>query len=220
MENIKNRNIIIGIVVLVLVGGAMVWYAWNKTDDPAHYEIPGAPQEVVNTPQRLEFTYYGGLEGYTLLESTEDTNLGDPLLVKAYTIVDTERYMETETTEGIGDRIPAITILVFDAATSTEATSTATGTATSTDTEPKTLLRDFAESHSGYTAYGLRTGDAEDVRLDNIGAIRFTSTGPFASETYVVEHRNKYYVIIGQYESEESEERRAFQKLLTQIYFL
>jgi hypothetical protein len=211
----NNRTIIIGLVLVVLAIAVVAWYAWDRTDDPAHYEIPGSPERVTNTPQNLEFTYYGGDNGYTLLESWEDTDFGDPELVKAYTIVKTADYAANGgTPAGVGNQVPAITILVFD-----EATSTATTTGTSTEPAGPTL-REWAESKSGFTAYGLKTGEPEDVRIDNVTAIRYTSEGPFPSETYVLNHRNKYYVIIGQYPSADSDIRKAFEKLLTQVYFL
>ena len=219
MEQQSTRNIVIGIIVLLLAG-VVAWYYFGRTpDSPAYFEIPGEPQQVSNPPQRLEFTYYGGPDGYTLLESLEDTNFGDPNLVKAYTLVETDRYMETQSTEGIGDRIPAITMLVFEKPDTATTTSAATGTASTTEAVGPTL-REWAEEHSGFTAYGLRTGEAEDTRLDNVSAIRFTAQGPFMSETYVVESRGKYYVLVGQDENEDSEIRRAFEKLLTPFYFL
>jgi hypothetical protein len=213
----NNRTIIIGLAVVVLAIAGVAWYAWHKTDDAAHLDIPGEPERVTNEPQSLEFTYYGGPDGYTLLESWEDTDLGDPNLVKAYTIVKTADYTANGgTPTGVGNKIPAITILVFNEASSTVATTTGS----STEPVPGPTLREWAEAHRGFTAYGLKTGDAVDARVDNVGAISYTSEGPFASETYVVKYRNKYYVIIGQYQTLESDIRKAFEKLLTQIYFL
>lgn len=221
----RNNLIVGGIIVILLIVG-VVWYMGYRDDADVRYEVPGEEQQVTNEAQNVEFTYYGGPEGYTLLESPENAELGDPQLVKAYTLVDTDRYNENnQSTEGIGQRIPAITIMVFNEATSTEATSTATTTATNGTTTAETesdepTLEEWAEAHSGFTAYGLRTGEPEEVRVDNISAIHFTSEGPFRSETYIVEHRGKYYVFIGQYENDEDEVRKAFERLMTEVYFL
>ncbi|MEX0918014.1 MAG: hypothetical protein WDZ93_02570 [Candidatus Paceibacterota bacterium] len=215
----QNTNrIVISIIVLLIVAAGVVWYAWDRTDDPQRYEIPGVPQQVTGEAQNLEFTYYAGMEGYTLLESPEGAALGDPALVKAYTLVDSVRYDAAEGVAAVGSQMPAITILVFDEPEAATTTEPATGT--TTEEAPKPTLREWAEARSGYTAYGLRIGEPEDARVDNVAAIRFTANGPFTSETYVLEYRGKHYVIIGQYEDEESEIRAAFKKLLTQIYFL
>lgn len=217
----QQRTIIIGGIVLLILIVGVVWYVGREPFDPQRLTVPGAPEQVVNEEQFLEFTYYGGWEGYTLLESAPNTAFGDPLLAKAYTIVDTERYDENDrSTEGIGNQIPAISILVFnepERATTTQATSTGT----TTDTEaPEPTLREWAEAHSGFTAYGLRAGEPEDTDVDGARAIRYRAEGPFPSEVYVVDYRDKYYVLIGQYENEDDMIRTAFQKLLSQIFFL
>lgn len=217
----ENRNLIIGTIIAVLLVAGGIWYFGYRDGGDARLTIAGEPQRVENVAQRLEFTYYGGPEGYTLLESFEDVDLGDPQLQKAYTIVDTDAYVANdESTAGIGDRIPAITILVFDEEEQATTTAAGTSTATSTPSGAQALV-DWAEEHSGYTAYGLRRGELEEVRIDNVGGIRFSgSADGMLSETYVLEHRGKYYVIIGQYQDESDDIRAAFQKLLTEIYFL
>lgn len=217
----ENRNLIIGTVIAVLLVAGGIWYFGYRDDGDARLTIAGEPQQVENIPQLLEFTYYGGPEGYTLLESFEDVDLGDPLLQKAYTIVDTDAYVANgESTAGIGERIPAITILVFNAAEEATTTAAATTSTTTAEVSDEQLLLEWAEEHSGYTAYGLRKGEVEQVSVDNIDGLRFAAEGALLSETYVLEHRGKYYVIIGQYQDESDDIRKAFQKLLTEVYFL
>ena len=177
----------------------------------------------MNEEQRIEFTYYGSFDGYTLLESPDGAFLGDPLLLKAYTLVDADQYAAND--ESVGSNIPSINIIIFDEEPEVEeATSTtAVGTSTSTTTEEATAeqsLTEWAAAHSGFTAYNARTSEPEEVRVDGVPAIRYMSDGPFPSETYVVNYRGKYYIFIGQYTDEESEIRTAFRKLISQVYFL
>lgn len=223
----ENRNLIIGglLAFLVLIGG--VWYFGFR--DGGELTVPGDPREVVNEEQDIEFTYYGGWEGYTLLSSEGSASAVDPLLVQAYTLVDTQAYdANGRTTEGFGTQTPIISVLIFDEpaeATSTASTSlpqaTGTTTGTSTDAEPEEpTLAEWAEAHSGFTAYGLREGESEEAEIDGITGIRFTSSGPFQSETYIIEHRGKYYVFLGQYSDEHPDLRTAFEKLLTDVFFL
>lgn len=224
MEN--NRNLIISaLIIIVLIVGA-VWYVSNRDVDPTQLEVPGVAQEVVNEELDIEFTYYGSFEGYTLLESPDGANLGDPLLLKAYTLVDADQYADSE--GAVGSDLPSISVIIFaeeDEATSTAAVTpagTSTGTTTEDQTEEEEVsLSEWAAAHGGFTAYGSRTGEPEEVTVDGVSAIRYTSDGgTFTSETYVLNHRGKYYIFIGQYTDEESEIRTAFRKFMSQVYFL
>lgn len=229
-----SRSIIIGIGIIALAIVGLVWY--SLTTGPAGQnggDLPGEPETVTNEEQNLEFTYQSGDEGFTLLESAAGTTFGDPQLVKAYTLVETQAYNENnESTEGLGNEIPTISVLVFDKVDEPEATTTAdvtvttdkgpttTATATAAVDEGGQTLREWAAAHSGFTAYGLRAGEPEDTSLDGADAIRYMADGPFQSEVYVVDYRNKYYVIIGQYADEDSDIRRAFNTLIGDIFFL
>lgn len=216
----ENKNIIIGGIVLVLLVVGAVWYfGSDDTAGPTTSPIAGEAEQVVNEQQNVEFTYYGGPEGYTLLESPAGANLGSAELVKAYTLVNTVAYNENnQSTQGVGQNIPAISVLIFNQPTSTPAAESASGTSTGAATEP--TLAEWAAAHSGFTAYGIRNGEPEEVRIDNISAIHYTSDGPFPSETYVLKHRGKYYVFIGQYEADGDDIRKAFQQLMQEVYFL
>ena len=163
----SNRNLIISAVIILLLIAAAVWYVTSREVDPTQLEVPGVAQQVVNEEQRIEITYYGSFDGYTLLESPDGAALGNPLLLKAYTLVDADQYAAND--EAVGSELPTINLIIFDEEPEVEATSTATvATSTATTTEEEVTveqsLTEWAAAHSGFTAYNARTEEPEEVR--------------------------------------------------------
>lgn len=222
-----NKNIIIVIVGAVLLVGAG-WYllvrdkgeSYQQTAEERHnpHAIPGQREIFYNPEIDLRFTYFGGPDGYTLIESVPG-QFEDKDILKTLVLVRTARYIEQQHGQ-LSEGIPAISVVVYEKPEElAPAADGATGTPEEPDLTNEQELRAWAETHASVTGIDRALIGPEMREVDGIPALYFRGDGLYASEVYILERRGRHYVLSGQFIEEGDDISQAYAAFLESVTF-
>lgn len=218
----KNVAILIGLVSIVAVGG-LVWVSLDRSSGeltPTEveakknpYSIPGFPELVAREDLGLQFKYYGGPDGYSLIESLPG-QFADADLLQTFILVRTGRYIEMQS--GVLDETPpAMSVMVFQ---KPEEPAPAEGAPEDTRSAEQ-VLKDWASSKATLTNIDRAQGEPTMTSIDNIDALTYRADGLYPSDVFIVKRKKNYYVFSGQFTEAEDDIDQAFSALMESVRF-
>ena len=210
MNNQKNIFIGLGILVAIAVLGAIYFFFGPPAND--RMVVTNVIENIKNEDLRFSFSYESG---ETALSSMETPNqIEDKDLLKMYVLMQSEALDEFNKNKATGSATeapPAISVLVFNRATTTE---TSNATSTSID-----RIKQWAEDNSKFTSINLVQGNVEETKIDGASAIHYKADGLYKQDVYVVRYGKKMYLFVGQSLEDGDYMQTAFSKLMETVIF-
>ena len=199
------------LIVVVIVVGVMVVRPWlqNRT-------VAVTTNETILRPAlNIAFTFPSGEKAYTFIEPFKVEGSDKP--VGAFIMMKSKAYGVLQDPDFVGETPPSMSIFVFAEPAESTTTVVASGT-------PKldriTKLRNWATANTLLTAYTIAKGTPEEVDLDGVKALHYQADGLYPQDIYIAFYKNKYYLIVGQYDGEADPQRAVFQELVKSITFM
>lgn len=203
----KKQFVILLIAVLALVG----FFLYKQVVKPQLDNRTVAtivPTPISNETLGFGFTYPSGETGFSMIEPPVPEGNTDGLQ-KVYLLMSTEDYIEYQQIEQM-DTPPSVSVFVF------------TMPAQSSSTENLSRLDElklWAETHSRYSSYSLRTTEPEIVKIDGVTGLSYATDSVYRQQVYLISYRNMVYVFTGQYQSEADQIREMFTGLISSVIF-
>ena len=128
-----------------------------------------------------------------------------------------ESFNQAKAAGEVREAPPAISVLVFDKASTTEATTTSS-TSTSTNSSVD-RVKQWAIENNQFTNINLATGGIEETEIDGASAIHYQTDGLYQQDVYVARYGKKMYLFVGQHFSENDYMQNAFKKVVESVLF-
>ena len=220
MENKKLTYIVGGIALVALLG---VGYYFLGPQAKDRIVVTNTVEKIVNKDLEFSFSYESGETALSSIESTPG-QFGNSELLKMYALMESKTLDEFNKAKESGEVVespPAISVLVFARATSTDKAedSSVTSTSTATSSSSITKVRQWAEANSAYTSINLAQGEIQEIKVDGASALHYKADGLYTQDVYVVKYGKRMYVFVGQYLEEGDYMYKSFQALKDSILF-
>jgi hypothetical protein len=195
----------IAVIALVIVGALIV----NKQvvqpmlDDRTVADVVG--YQIESPEFNLAFRYPSGLEGYTLIEPPVATT--SISLKKAYLMFQYDEYIEYQNNQT--QTPPAVSVFVFKLPDKSD---------TDVSSRSERLLQWLSENPQ-YTSYDRRVAEIEDVELDGVAAIKYSTEGIYTQDFHIASYSGNIYVFAGQYENAEDKNIETYANLISSVTF-
>ncbi len=215
----NQKNIVTGIVavITVIILGAVYYFFGPPSNDRT--VVTNTTETITNEDLNFSFSYESGETALSSMETVPE-QFGSSTLQKMYMLMETkelESFNQAKATGEIREAPPAISVLVFNKATTTEATATSS-TATSTDSSIE-RVKQWAKENNQFTNINLATSDIEETEIDGASAIHYQTDGLYKQDVYVARYGKKMYLFVGQYFSEDDYMQNAFKKVIESVLF-
>ncbi len=205
-----KTGIVLGVLLVALCSiGALVVLPWLQDRT-----VVTVVQETISRGELgIEFSFPSGEGAYSYIEPVLGTSTeGGP--IGAFVMIKSDAYTDYLNAPASGEAPPAMSIFVF---AESETATVNTGT---TSPDRLTKIRTWAEANSGRTLYNLAMSTPEEVRIDGAKALHYKADGLYPNDVYVTFYKNKYYLIVGQYDGESDPQYTAFKDLVNSILFI
>ncbi len=211
----QTKWMVLGVVaILIVVLGIAVVRPLLQKQTPSEVALVN---EIVERPViNFEFTYQSGEEGYRFIEPVLGGSTTVEGLEAVFIMVKTKAYADYQNATPGGEAPPSMSIFVF------AETGTSTGVVGTTTVELSRLerIKNWAQVHDGYTSYSRAEKEPEVVRIDGVNTLHYRADGLYPQDIYIALSRERYYLIVGQYDGEADSAYSAFQKLIASIGFM
>jgi hypothetical protein len=210
--NKQTKLITLGIVAIVVIVGLVFLrtYLRDRT-------VSTVVNETIDRPAlNFAFTFPSGEAAYTFIEPPLGAYGSTTALDAAFILIKTDVYTEFQQIPG-GETPKSITLFVFEEPA--EATTTA---ATATDTprvDRMTRLKNWAQDNASITSIDRAQGTLEELEVDGVKLLHYQTDGLYQQEHYVAFHKNRYYVILGQFDGQDDPERAVLESIVRSISF-
>jgi hypothetical protein len=208
----NQRKVLFGILALVVVVVLGVIYFFFGPSANDRMVVTNAIENIKNEDLNFSFSYESGETALSSMETPNQTE--DKELLKMYVLMQSEALDEFNKNKEAGSATeapPAISILVFNRATTTEGADVAT---TSID-----KIKQWAEANSKFTSINLVQGNVEEAKVDGASAIHYKADGLYSQDVYVVKYGKKMYLFVGQSLEDGDYMQTAFSKLMKTVIF-
>ncbi len=214
MNNQKNIvTVIVAFLTIAVVGG--VYYFFGPQADNRTV-VTNAIETIANKDLNFSFSYESGETALSSMETLPEQFGGT--LLKMYVLMESKEldaFNQAKEKGETRETPPAISVLVFERATSTE--SSATTTASSSSSMEK--VKQWAVDNSQFTNINLVQGEIEEIEMDGATAIHYRTDGLYKQDVYVARYGKKMYLFVGQSMNEGDYMQSAFQKVIESVLF-
>lgn len=215
----NQKNIVTGIVavVTIIILGAVYYFFGPPSNDRT--VVTNTTETIANEDLNFSFSYESGETALSSMETVPE-QFGSSTLKKMYMLMETkelESFNQAKANGETREAPPAISILVFDKASTTEATSTSS-TATSTNSSVE-RVKQWAKENNQFTNINLATGNIEETEIDGASAIHYQTDGLYKQDVYVARYGKKMYLFVGQSFSDGDYMQEAFKKVIDSVLF-
>ena len=208
--NKQTKLIILGIVAIVIIVGLVFLrtYLRDRT-------VSTVVNETIERPAlNFAFTFPSGEAAYTFIEPPLGVYGSTTALDAAFILIKTDVYTEFQQVSG-GETPKSITLFVFE-----EPVGATTTTATDTPRlDRMTRLKNWAEENNTVTAIGQAQSAPEELEVDGVKLLRYQTDGLYNQVHYIAFHKNKYYLIVGQFDGQDDPERAVLESIVRSISF-
>lgn len=218
MENKKLTYAVVGVVLVALLG---VGYYFLGPQAKDRIVVTNTVEKIVNKDLNFSFSYESGETALSSIESTPG-QFGNSELLKMYALMESKTLDEFNKAKESGEVVespPAISVLVFTRATSTDQVEDSSSTSTATSSSSIIKVRQWAEANSAYTSINLAQGEIQEIKVDGASALHYKADGLYTQDVYVVKYGKRMYVFVGQYLEEGDYMYKSFQALKDSILF-
>lgn len=219
---LQKTHIIVLLVLVLAVAIGILYATYLKPQ--AEFDAQNAVETVSRPEVGLEFGYLAGPDALSMVEPPVE---GEPLQA-AFILLPSQEYVEIHNNpEQNTEAPPSISLFVFTKPDLQSATATAntevTGT-TSTSTETVELsrldeLRQWAMTNQNLTSIHLALAEPEETELDGLTGLRYTADGLYRQDIQLFSYRDRIYMFVGQYMSEDDPLRQYYTDILSTIHF-
>lgn len=206
----KTKLFFLVAVVGVLIVGALFVRPWLQNRTVSTIAIEKIERPALN----FSFAFPSGEDAYTYIEPTMSTTTGGP--DAAFIMVRSDAYADYEKATPGGEAPPSMSIFVF----TEQEVDTATSSVGTTSRTRMEKLRTWAEVNSGLTLYDRPLAPHEEVKIDGVKALHYKADGLYMNDIYIMFNKNRYYLVVGQYDGETDPAYGAFKDLVNSILFM
>ena len=203
-----KRILIFVVLTLTILVGFMLYTQVVKPTLDNRTVATVVPMKIEATDLKFEFTYPSGESAYTLIEPPVPPETSDGL-AKIYIMMKNEDYQAFSSESDLKETPPTVTVFVLKEIKDPN----------NLDEDRQSRLMKWAESNPQYTSYSLRNTEPEEVSIDGVKALRYTSSGNYESEVYLVSNRGNIYVLVGQYTEESDDGLIMLKDLINTVSF-
>jgi hypothetical protein len=82
-----------------------------------------------------------------------------------------------------------------------------------------TRLKNWAQDNASITSIDRAQGTLEELEVDGVKLLHYQTDGLYQQEHYVAFHKNRYYVILGQFDGQDDPERAVLESIVRSISF-
>jgi hypothetical protein len=209
----NTQRIILGVVlVAIIVGGFIVLRPWFQDRT-----VSVTVNETIERPAlNIAFTFPSGEDAYSYLEPVFDASSTPGGPEAAFIMMKSDAYTDYQNAAEGSDAPPVMSIFVFPKPPE-PAVATASGTP---ELDRMGKLRVWADANTGLTGYQRALGAPEEVEIDGTRGLHYKTDGLYPQDVYIVFHRSRYYLIMGQYNGESDPQYEAFKNLVSTITFM
>lgn len=217
MNNQKNIVAVIVAVVTVVILGAVYYFFGPPSND--RMIVTNTTETIANEELNFSFSYESGETALSSMETLPE-QFGSSTLQKMYMLMDTrelESFNQAKEKGEVREAPPAISVLVFEKASTTEAI-VASSTASSSDSSVE-KVKQWAKDNNQFTNFNLATSDIEETEIDGASAIHYQTDGLYKQDVYVARYGKKMYLFVGQSMNEGDYMQESFKKVIDSVLF-
>lgn len=209
--NQNNIKWIVGLLVVASLGAVFYFFGPQAKDRTVAVNVM---EKIENEDLNFSFTYESGETALSSMETLPQQS-ENPNLLKMYVLMESKALDEfnkdKENEEG-REAPPAISVLVFERASTTEAEN-----ATSSSSFDR--IKKWAEDNSQFSSINLAQGNIEETKIDGAPAIHYQADGLYAQDIYVVKYGKRMYLFVGQHLEEGDYMQTSYNKLIGSVLF-
>ncbi|USN87516.1 MAG: hypothetical protein H6779_03830 [Candidatus Nomurabacteria bacterium] len=206
----NKKTLVYTLVVLVAV--LLVGYFFVKPMLQDRTIVTDTMQRIDNKDLDFSFAFPSGEGALTSIESTPEQLAGTPLQ-HMYVLMENKAYLEFQSApSGQMKTPPAISVLVFNE--TEEDQTAATGAPTAYD-----KIRLWANKNDGYTNISSARDGVEELKIDGVPSVRYANQGLYKQNVSIARTGGRFYLIVGQYETEGDYLSTVYQDLIDSIIF-
>ncbi len=208
--NTQTKLIGAGLLAVAVIIGVVFVYSYLRDRT-----VSTVVDETIDRPAlNFAFTFPSGEAGYGFIEPPVGEYGSTTGLDAAFILMKSDVYTAFQQSPG-GETPPSITLFVFREPS--EATSTL-----ATDTprlDRMTRLRNWAEENGVLTSFNRAQAAPEEIVVDGVRLLHYQTDGLYQQEHYIGFHKNRYYMIVGQFDGQEDPERVVLQEIIQSLSF-